>query len=324
MFIRISGQFTRILQLWMVQRGIQYPALKNRLAKMAERESIPVEQWRAVLAEAAACYPESHIGLEIGAQATLSHIGVLGYLVLNSETLVDALQTYQLCERRFYSVDFCRLIKTGNGYTLAWPDRLGEENALFVQVALASLVTFLRQRFPATCQLLQVELTESQPELIEPYLAFFGCPVQFGSTTPGITVSHATACQADTGALPLDFRSVRQQQAAAVGTVLVANDLFLQQLQAVLLKLIPESRVSLAHVAKEMDCSSRTLQRRLGNYHYSFQSLLDAVREQLGCRYLQEDGLTFVEIALLLGYSEQSAFTRAFKKWTGKTPGQYR
>jgi len=66
------------------------------------------------------------------------------------------------------------------------------------------------------------------------------------------------------------------------------------------------------------------LQRQLADYQYSYQVLLDAVREQLGCRYLKEGGLTFVEIAMLLGYSEQSAFSRAFKNWTGKTPRQYR
>ena len=86
----------------------------------------------------------------------------------------------------------------------------------------------------------------------------------------------------------------------------------------------PESRVSLMQVAQEMGCSPRTLQRQLADYQYSYQVLLDAVREQLGCRYLKEGGLTFVEIAMLLGYSEQSAFSRAFKSWTGKTPRQYR
>lgn len=123
MFIRISGQFTGILQLWLEQRGIHSSDLHSRLAQMAERETVPVEQWRSVLATAAALYPKPELGLEIGSHAKLRHIGVLGYLLLNCETLVDALQTYQLCERRFYSVDFCRLETVANGYRLAWPDR---------------------------------------------------------------------------------------------------------------------------------------------------------------------------------------------------------
>ena len=323
MFIRISGQFTRILQLWLKQRGIQNAELETRMAQMCKQATIPVEHWKAALASAAELYPKPEIGLEVGSQVRLHHVGVLGYLLMNCETLVDALQTYQLCERRFYSVNFCQLERTRKGYRLTWPDRLGEENALFVQVALATLVTFLRQRFPTTFELIQVELTEKQPEDSKPYNDFFTCPVVYHSKTPGITVNYAIACQVETSALPADFQSIRQQQAEDIGKVHQANEPFLQQLQSVFLKLIPESRVSLPQVAKEMGCSPRTLQRQLGHYHYSYQSLLDAVREQLGCHYLREGGLTYVEIALLLGYSEQSAFIRAFKQWTGKTPGQY-
>ena len=324
MFIRISGQFTGILQLWLEQRGIHSSDLHSRLAQMAERETVPVEQWRSVLATAAALYPKPELGLEIGSHAKLRHIGVLGYLLLNCETLVDALQTYQLCERRVDSVDFCRLETVANGYRRAWPDRLGDENALFVQVALATLVTFMRQRFPDSCQLLRVDLTEQAPKDSAPYQVFFGCPVHFGSTMPGVTVDYALAAQGETSALQRAFHLVRKEQAEAVGAALVPNNAFLQQLQAILLKLIPESRVSLMQVAQEMGCSPRTLQRQLADYQYSYQVLLDAVREQLGCRYLKEGGLTFVEIAMLLGYSEQSAFSRAFKNWTGKTPRQYR
>ena len=212
MFIRISGQFTGILQLWLEQRGIHSSDLHSRLAQMAERETVPVEQWRSVLATAAALYPKPELGLEIGSHAKLRHIGVLGYLLLNCETLVDALQTYQLCERRFYSVDFCRLETVANGYRLAWPDRLGDENALFVQVALATLVTFMRQRFPDSCQLLRVDLTEQAPKDSAPYQVFFGCPVHFGSTMPGVTVDYALAAQGETSALQRAFHLVRKEQ----------------------------------------------------------------------------------------------------------------
>ena len=243
--------------------------------------------------------------------------------MLNSETLVDALQTYQLCERRFYSVNFCTLRREGAVFTLAWPDRLGESNALFVQTALAALVSFLRQRFPSTFQLQRVSLSERPPEDVAAYEQFFCCPVVFGSTTPGISIDYERASRQETGALPQSVLAMQNQQRAAFADIVAEKTPFLRQLQTVLLRLIPQGTVSLVQVANALECSPRTLQRRLGDYHFSYQSLLDGLREQLACRYLLQSRLSFVEIALLLGFSEQSAFNRAFRKWTGSTPGRY-
>ena len=323
MIIRVSGQFTQILRLWMEQYAIDCPSLQARVAVLADCESLPVEQWRAFLAEARELNQRSDTGLQIGSQVSLRHLGVLGYLVLNSETLVDALQTYQLCERRFYSVNFCTLRREGAVFTLAWPDRLGESNALFVQTALAALVSFLRQRFPSTFQLQRVTLSERPPEDVAAYEQFFCCPVVFGSTTPGISIDYERASRQETGALPQSVLAMQNQQRAAFADIVAEKTPFLRQLQTVLLRLIPQGTVSLVQVANALECSPRTLQRRLGDYHFSYQSLLDGLREQLACRYLLQSRLSFVEIALLLGFSEQSAFNRAFKKWTGSTPGRY-
>ena len=323
MIIRVSGQFAQIMRLWMERYTIDSPSLGARVAALADRESLPIEQWRALLAEARELSQLPHTGLQIGSQVSLRHLGVLGYLVLNSETLVDALQTYQLGERRFYGINFCTLNREDTAFSLAWPDRLGEPNALFVQTALAALVSFLRQRFPLTFRLQWVALSEQPPEDVAAYEQFFGCPVKFGSTVPGIGIDYERARLPETGQLPPSVLAMQDQQEAAFAELVGGKTPFLQQLQAVLLRLIPQGTVSLALVARAMECSPRTLQRRLGDYHFSYQSLLDGLREQLACRYLLHSSLSFVEIALLLGFSEQSAFNRVFKKWTGNTPGRY-
>ena len=325
MIIRVSGQFTQILRLWMEEHGIDCPSLRTRVLALANRENLPVEQWRDLLEEAREISRISHAGLQIGSMVSLQHMGVVGYLVLNSETLVDALQTYQLSERRFYSVNFCTLTreKSGPGLTLAWPDKLGEPNALFVQTAIAALVSFLRQRFPSTFLLRRVILSECQPGKVRPYEQFFGCNVVFGSLNPGITIEYEHGSRPETGALPQSVLAMQGQQEAVFARVVAEKSPFFRQLQILLLRLIPQGTVSLESVAAGLRCSPRTLQRRLAQYHLSYQSLLDGLREQLACRYLLESSLTFTEIAILLGYSEQSAFNRAFKQWTTKTPGMY-
>ena len=324
MIIRILEQFTQILDLWMTKYRVENSLLRSKLALISKKCTIPIEQWRTLLAEAAASTPAPHIGLQIGSEVRLRHTGALGYLLLNCNYLVDALETYNRCERRFYSINFSRIERKGDNLTLLWPDRLGAENALFVEVALTALATFLRYRFPTTCRLVQVNLTGPVTKNLEPYTNYFRCPVVFESTHPGITVDYVVASQLESGELAKSFYSIQNRQAEAFNRVIEVTNPFLRQLQKTLLKLIPEGKVSLGRVAKNTGYSPRSLQRRLGEYDFSYQVLLDAVREQLGCRYLTDPNLNFFEVAMLLGFSEQSAFNRAFKQWTGETPGGYR
>ena len=81
---------------------------------------------------------------------------------------------------------------------------------------------------------------------------------------------------------------------------------------------------TLSHIAKHLALSPRTLQRRLGEHALRFADLLDATREGLARSYLNDRKISMAEVAYLLGYSEQSAFNRAFKRWTGVSPTQFR
>jgi len=117
---------------------------------------------------------------------------------------------------------------------------------------------------------------------------------------------------------------MRYQQHDAFSQVLRIDSPFTQRLRQVMLKLIPEGGATLPRVAAELHCSTRTVQRRLGTVDLGYQQLLDRLREQLACRYLRQTSLTLSELALLLGYSDQSAFSRAFRSWAGVTPGRFR
>lgn len=322
--IRVAGSFTQTLHAWIIRQGFECPELSTRLGLLAGRDSIDVAEWRALLSEAAALAPGQPVGIQIGAEVQVAYTGVLGYLVLNSETLADALETYLLCERHFYSVSFARLQCTDTVWTLSWPDQLGDGNALFVQVALSTLVTFLRKRFPDGCELVAVSLTGAAPSDTGIYEDFFACPVNFESTSPAVSFNAASAYQAAPGLLPGDFQPMRSQQLEAFSSVIRIEDPFLRRLQHVLLKRIPESKATLPRVASELHCSPRSVQRKLRHYNLSYQALLDSVREQLAQRYLLRTSLRLSELPLLLGFSDQSAFNRAFKNWTGVSPGKYR
>ena len=81
---------------------------------------------------------------------------------------------------------------------------------------------------------------------------------------------------------------------------------------------------TLSAIASELGVGPRTLQRRLSASGHSFQGIVDMARKDLAQRLLQETELCLAEIAFLTGFSEQSGFTRAFKRWAGQTPRSYR
>jgi len=81
---------------------------------------------------------------------------------------------------------------------------------------------------------------------------------------------------------------------------------------------------SLERVAAQLGLSARTLQRKLHEQHTSHNELVDHLRHELAVRYLQEREMAIGEVAYLLGFSEPSSFHRAFKRWTGATPREFR
>ena len=87
---------------------------------------------------------------------------------------------------------------------------------------------------------------------------------------------------------------------------------------------LAQDRVRLAAIAQELALSPRTLQRKLGEAGASYQGVLDGAHFALAQDYLRQPGLSLADIAFLLGYQEQSAFTHAFKEWSGLNPGAWR
>jgi AraC-like DNA-binding protein len=92
----------------------------------------------------------------------------------------------------------------------------------------------------------------------------------------------------------------------------------------VLLETLPAGVSSIEAVAQRLALSKRSLQRHLGDEAVSFQDVLNRVRQELAQHYLINSSISPGEISWLLGFQESNSFIRAFRGWTGKTPGAYR
>jgi AraC-like DNA-binding protein len=93
--------------------------------------------------------------------------------------------------------------------------------------------------------------------------------------------------------------------------------------QRLLRNFLPSGRVTIDYVADFMQLSSRSLQRHLAEAGTSFQQLLDQTRQSMTVHYLKESGINLGQLSELLGYSDQSAFSRAFQRWYGMSPSQW-
>ena len=91
-----------------------------------------------------------------------------------------------------------------------------------------------------------------------------------------------------------------------------------------MLERLATGEVSEETLAADLNVSRRTLQRRLADGNTTYESLLDATRRDLALRYIDDPAKSIIEIAFLLGYSQHSVFTRAFRRWTGRSPTDFR
>lgn len=101
------------------------------------------------------------------------------------------------------------------------------------------------------------------------------------------------------------------------------SDKFWARLRQAIVQRLPLGELSQGDVAADMNLSVRSLQRQLAERGTQFRQEVRAIREQLARRYLADQAVSITEAAFLLGYGDQSAFSTAFKGWTGQAPSEY-
>lgn len=327
--IRVTGAWTGLLSDWLDREGLDAGPLRMALARWASRDNVPVPVWRDTLAQGLALVPD-RVAPELGVGACVlpGHVGVLGYLVLASDTLGEAMLAYQRYETLFYGASLAEIEVVGDQAEMRWPSSDNELGQQADGVAIAALVTFMRRQIdqpPPPSAVSFLEKVDAQTA--QAYEAFFGCPVTWNDSHVRVRFPlHYLG-------LPMPrrdptLRELLDRQARALLRALPESSGHSsntdRQLQQVLLKLLADGEPTLARAASAMHMSPRTLQRRLARHQLSWQQWLDRSREQLARQYLADPSLTLTDIALLLGFSEQSAFTRAYRRWSGNSPGRER
>jgi len=188
---------------------------------------------------------------------------------------------------------------------------------------IAMMTALLRVHAPSSTHVPLVTLGRARPADASTHLRFFGPSVQFGARSNTWTLPEAALATPLVGAQP-SLVPLLERRADEVLTRLRGVPSVVSQVQALLAQELPSGNPAADHIASKLGMSVRTMSRKLLGAGTTHKQLVDRVRAELAERYLLEDERSATEVALLLGFAELSAFDRAFKRWHGVSPTQFR
>jgi AraC-like DNA-binding protein len=319
---RVAATYVRLLYDYLQAQDIDPERLLGA-SPPVDQHFVPLPEWQAMLTRVQAMEGRPALGLRIAAGIGPRHFGVVGYAALACATLADALLRMERYHVSVYDVNPAVVRHVSEGISIEWGVSRGRPGALVDETAIASLVQLARDMTGRYWPVAEVSFVNPRPDDVRPYEDFFGGVVRFGEPMTRLLISPEAL------ALPLRksdpaLLALMDQQAEQLLARVAAVPAEVEAWRRTLVVLIREGRPSLADLARAHHVSARSLQRRLAERGLGFQRLLDDTRQHLAEAYLREPGLELAEIALLLGFSEQSAFTRAFRQWTGLAPAQWR
>jgi AraC-like DNA-binding protein len=267
---------------------------------------------------------DDEFGVKVGLHVAPGDFFVLGHAWLASDTLLDAMQ--RLC--RFINVlstignqmyirkqkDIYELVETG-AIRKVDPQQVAKDAG---HIALLRMCDFVSEE---KVRPLSVALPQSRSSSPIDYDRILECPVSFDAQEEIWTFASLDLHAPLTGAVPevADATDrIAENYVASLDDGAVAHEV-----RQMIVQLLPSGHVDQDTVATKLHRSRSTLQRQLGTEGTSYRSILESTRQALAEKYLQGGEHSQAQVAFMVGFSDQSNFARAFKRWTGMSPGEF-
>ena len=260
------------------------------------------------------------IGFEVGYRFHATNLHAVGYSWLASATLREALERL---------VRYQRLISTAAEFDLTEID-----DSVVLQIdpspgidlgddcAFTAITQMIRDLTHPDFHPVSIHMMRPEPECAAKLKRYFQCPVEYEADLDKMIFTVAS----------VDEPLTRNNPALAQASEEVAREYLanmdkkdaVARARVAIIDHLPDGEPSRKEVASELAMSERTLARRLSDRDYTFSSLVDEVRGQLAKEYLRQSRFSVTDVAFLLGFSDQSNFARAFKRWTTESPTEFR
>ena len=264
------------------------------------------------------------LGFHLAQTVDLRQLGPLHYVLASSEILIDALQR---------AVRYSSIVNEGislrciDGKSLRISFHcVGVGRHLDthqIEGFMTALVRMCRQLTDLRLLPNRVRLMHHRARNAE-FAKFFGDNIEFDAAADDITFSNNIGQSPVVSADPYLNKLMISYCEEAISHRPKARGSFRSRVENVVVPLLPHGKAQVSEVARKLGVSQRTFARRLSEEGLSFSEVLDGLRSDLANRHLADRDLAISQIAWLLGYRDVGAFSHAFKRWTGKTPGQAR
>jgi len=323
----IPTSFLAVLQRHVEMRGIHAPAYLETLAQFRQHNTMENRDFDALLHQLNALDPEPAFGIKIGQQVQPQDFGLVGYLLTACSTLGQALTRYGHYQTLVLSNLSTRVDVGGDVISHRW--HLHDvETPISCEFGVSIFITLYQSLIGKAVPPIRVGLPFATPQNPQIYRELLQCPVTFNNECLMVDVPAKLMWMTISSSDPY-MRKIFDRQAQAMlkaegGNRSDSFEAFFEALQQQILMAMKDGDTSARTVSERMGISLRSFYRLLAAEGYSYRSIVAGMRQRLAKKYLQDASLSYADVAMLLGYSEQSAFTRAFRDWMGITPGEYR
>jgi AraC-like DNA-binding protein len=274
--------------------------------------------------EAAAITQNEHLGLESARHYSPLDLNALGVTFLSSTTLMEALQRWVRYESVLDTNATSSITESRDRVDLVSELVEIPTNAIRIveDVTASILINLCRLGLGMALDPVEVAFTYPEPKATGEHFAVFRCPLKFSQPVSRISFNIADVRR--------PFTAANRELALSSDQILecMINDLnqsdIISQVKRAIIDGLPSGTPSEDKIAKSVFASSRTLQRRLSDENTNFRTLILEVRRELAEKYLEDKAMPLAEISYMLGFSDTSSFSRAFKKWTGNPPAAFR
>ncbi|MFW2368538.1 MAG: AraC family transcriptional regulator [Desulforhopalus sp.] len=255
-----------------------------------------------------------------------SNFGTLGYALLMSTCLRTTLERLIRFHRIISDAAFGKLSEHHERKSLVFNLTNKDEKQYSPareDAAIAWIMSVLQVNFQRPLSPVSLSFRHSRPHgCAGKYYELFQAPIMFDAPISGIELSLDDADRI----LPSGNKDMAEFNDQAMNKYLLTKDSdpLVSRVTKIIVEHLPSGDATIEKAASELYMSKRKLQRLLHDEGTSFIALLNETREDIAKQYVRDKDMNLTEIAFLLGFSEQSTFSRSFKRWTGKSPSSFR
>lgn len=252
-----------------------------------------------------------------------SYLGALGYAWLASSSLRTA---FNRLERYIHMISegINITLEEANDSFIVLLEQIPVEHDVVTRAhsSMAIIVEMCRKNYGSTFTPEHIYFRHGEPACSSEYYGFFRCPISFGAADNRLLLPLEVIDQPLPGSNPMiteaSDRIIVDYMARMKKSDIVTR------VKAEILRQLPSGGLTDQSVAGGLHMSERSMQRALQEKQQTYKKLLTEVRQDLSLKYLRDNSLSLTEISFMLGFSEMSSFSRAFKQWTGQAPSSYR